>query len=112
MAGLLPVGVVLAGTCLAPQPRERRSWFLIQQNHRYGCCVGWHSWGGLVSLGSVNQKALMAHVGVKPEVWGGCYPRMRTERGRKLQARTKLAVSALELCQSPETSQEWGILGV
>jgi hypothetical protein len=34
-AGLLPVGVALAGTCLAPQPREGRPWFMLQQIHRY-----------------------------------------------------------------------------
>lgn len=55
-------------------------------------------------LESVNQRALMAHVYAEVKGLGRMLSRMVTERGFKLQARTKLAVSALEL---PETSQEW-----
>lgn len=58
-------------------------------------------------LESVNQRALMAHVYAEVKGLGRMLSRMVTERGFKLQARTKLAVSVLEL---PETSQEWRFL--
>lgn len=45
----------------------------------------------------VNQRALMAHVYVEVKGLGRMPSRMVTERGLKVQARTKLAVSALEL---------------